>query len=37
MPAIDNSELCIPESSSSKRLPSLTNEGASLVTMHDVM
>lgn len=27
MPAIDNSELCVQESSSSKKLPSLTAEG----------
>ena len=27
MPPIDNSELCVQESSSSKKLPSLTNEG----------
>lgn len=27
MPPIDNSELCVQEPSSSKKLPSLTNEG----------
>ena len=31
VPAIDNSELCIPEPSSSKKLPSLTNEGTQWV------
>lgn len=28
LPPINNSDLCIQESSSSKKLPSLTNEGA---------
>lgn len=32
VPAIDNSELCAPESLSSKKLPSLTNEGADLAS-----
>ena len=30
VPAIDNSELCAPDSSTSKKLPSLTNEGVNL-------
>ena len=29
LPPVDNSELCVPEPSSSKKLPSLTNEGTS--------
>ena len=37
VPAIDNSELCAPESSASKKLPSLTNEGVKLASSCDVI
>lgn len=33
MPPIDNSELCVQEPSNSKKLPSLTNEGTSALTL----
>lgn len=37
VPAIDNSELCSLESSASKKLPSLTNEGVNYASSRDIM